>query len=77
MTRNNSNKEVVCCMDCFWSNLHRYGNNPILAQCTQKPNPGNDRFPYQVEVASAKRVCRDHKHHEGEKFIQQRVRHAA
>lgn len=72
------NKETVCCKDCFWANLHRYGNNPVLAQCTKNPNPGNARFPYRVEVASAMRVCPNHKHQDGEKFIQQRVSvHAA
>jgi len=67
------NKEVVCCMDCFWANLHRYGNNPVLAQCTKKPNPGNARFPYKVEVASARWICPHYKHQDGEKFIQQRI----
>jgi len=72
-----ANTEVVNCMDCEWSNLHRYGSNPILAQCTVRPNPGNERFPYRVMVASARWICPDHRHHDGEKFIQQRVRGAA
>ena len=72
-TSDNTNKDVVCCMDCFWANLFRYDNNPILSQCTKKPNPGNERFPYQVEVASTRWVCPLYKHQDGDKFIQQRV----
>jgi hypothetical protein len=71
------NTEVVSCMDCFWANLHRYGSNPILAQCTRKPNPGNPMFPYRVEVASARWICPLYKHQDGEKFIQQRISRAA
>ena len=91
MTKNNSSKtgrgrnaeadrkntQVVCCMDCLWANLHRYGSNPILARCTKKPNDGNEKFPYQVEVAGARRICPNYKHQDGEKFIQQRVSRAA
>lgn len=70
------NTEVACCMDCFWSNLFRYGSNPVLAQCTRKPNPYNEKFPYQVEVARAKWICPLYKHQEGQKFIQIRVKAA-
>lgn len=71
------NTEVVCCLDCFWANLFRYGTNPILAQCTKKPNDGNPRFPYQVEVASARWICPLYVRQDGDKFIQQRVKSAA
>lgn len=71
------NTEVVCCMDCFWAILFRYGNNPVLAQCTKKPNDGNVKFPYQVEVASARWICPLYKHQDGDKFIQQRISRAA
>ena len=71
------NTDVVCCMDCLHSNLHRYGCNPILAQCTVKPNTGNARFPYQVMVAATKWVCPMYKHTDGEKFIQVRVKPSA
>ena len=38
------NKEIVCCLDCYWANLHQYGNNPVLAECRKKPNTGNVKF---------------------------------
>ena len=69
-------KEPVCCTDCFWSNLIRYGkNDPLLAECRQKPNYGNARFPYAVEVARAKRLCGMHTFQdESEKGVQVRVK---
>ena len=70
------NTQVVCCMDCFWANLFRYGSNPILAQCRKKPNPYDKRFPYQVEVASAKWVCPLYMHQEEQKFVQIRIKAA-
>ena len=51
--------KVVCCLNCLHADLHRYGTNPILAACHQKPQPDNERFPYQVEVASFLRKCSD------------------
>ena len=51
------NTEVVCCMDCVWARLIQYGNNPVLADCTKKPNADNEKFPYQREVASARWIC--------------------
>ena len=71
------NTEVVCCMDCFWAILHRYGSNPILSQCTMRPNPGNERFPYQVMVAGARWICPAYKHTDADKFIQVRVKPSA
>lgn len=76
-TKEKVNTEVVSCMDCLHSNLHRYGSNPILAQCTMRPNPGNAHFPYRVEVASTKWVCPMHKHTDAQKFIQIRVKPSA
>lgn len=70
------NTQVVCCMDCLWAYLFRYGTNPVLAQCTKKPNTGDARFPYQVEVASARWICPTYTHQDGEKFIQIRVKAA-
>ena len=70
------NTKVVCCMDCFWANLIQYDNNPVLAECTKKPNTGNARFPYQVEVASARWICPHYTHQDEEKFIQKRVKAA-
>lgn len=48
---------LVSCMNCLHAKLHRYGNNPILAACYCKPQQGNERFPYGVEVASPLRRC--------------------
>lgn len=76
-TKEKVNTEVVSCMDCLHSNLHRYGSNPVLAQCTMRPNPGNAHFPYRVEVAAAKQVCPMYKHADAQKFIQVRVKPSA
>lgn len=75
--RERVNTEVVCCMDCLHSNLHRYGSNPVLAQCTMRPNPGNAHFPYLVMVAATKWVCPMYKHTDAQKFIQIRVKPSA
>lgn len=68
------NTKVVCCMDCLWANLIQYGNNPVLAECHKKPNPDNDKFPYQREVASARWICPTHKHDDRQKSIEKRVK---
>lgn len=65
----------VCCMDCFWANLHRYNDNPVLAECRNKPDYYNERFPYAVDVASRKKECKMHMHQDG-KTIQLRVKAA-
>lgn len=70
------NTEVVCCMDCFWARLIQYGNNPVLADCTKKPNVDNERFPYQREVASAKWICPTWKHDSQVKSIEKREKAA-
>ena len=46
-----------CCKDCRWAELLQYGNDPLLAECRRKPQPGNVRFPYEREVARAIRTC--------------------
>lgn len=72
------NKEIVCCLDCYWANLHQYGKNPVLAECRKKPNTGNVKFPYQVEVAATRWICPIYKfQHRSEKFIQPREKSAA
>lgn len=63
---------IVTCMDCKHSCLIRYGSNPIVADCHKKPQPGNDRFPYQREVAGARRTCCMHHHTDEAKQIEQR-----
>lgn len=81
MTRSNNNpKPCVCdCTDCHWANLVQYEGpkEPLLAECTKKPQPYSPRFPYQVEVARAKKLCPLHKHTDKVKVIQIRpkVRH--
>ncbi len=69
----NSANRIVCCMDCFWANLMQYEHNPVLAECRMRPNTGDSRFPYSVEVAKAQRICKMHQPQDGEKFIQPRV----
>lgn len=66
-------KCLVCCKDCFWANLIQYDNNPVLAECRQKPNYYNEKFPYERDVASSLKYCDMHKHDDAEKFIQKRV----
>ena len=53
----NTARGLCCCKDCKWGDLLQYGNNPLLAECRMKPQPGIERFPYQREVARAKRTC--------------------
>ena len=64
--------KAVCCLNCLHAQLHRYGNNPILAACLCKPQPDNERFPYQVEVASFLRNCSDWKYDPNEKTVELR-----
>lgn len=72
-TENQSRKsQPVCCMDCRHARLIRYGTNPVLAECHEKPNPGNGRFPYQREVARPMRICAMHSHDGQPKQIEQR-----
>ena len=63
----------VCCMDCLYSRLIQYGNNPILADCHKQPQAGNDRFPYQREVARTMRICRMYKYTDEVKEIEKRT----
>lgn len=70
------NTKPVCCLNCLHSLLHRYGHNPILAGCKCKPQLGNMRFPYEVQVASFMRVCPDWKESKEEKVVEQRFKAA-
>lgn len=70
----NTKYKLVCCLNCLHANLHRYGNNPTLAACQCKPQPDNERFPYQVEVASHLRKCSDWKMDPQRKTVEQRNR---
>ena len=60
-TSTQATPKVVCCLNCQHANLHRYGNDPILAACKCKPQPDNERFPYDVQVACHLRRCSDWK----------------
>ena len=63
---------LVTCEHCQHALLHRYGNNPLLAQCTKKPQPYNNRFPYAVEIARAERICSMYTYTGEKRFVQQR-----
>lgn len=67
-----SAKKQVNCLDCELARLHRYGSNPILAACEARPQEGNIRFPFEVEVASFLRLCKEHVHTDEVKEIEQR-----
>lgn len=73
-------KPCICdCTDCLWANLVQYEGpqEPLLAECTKKPQLYNTRFPYQVEVARAKLLCPLYRHTDEVKTVQIRakVRH--
>ena len=70
------NTAVCDCTDCLWANLVQYDApcDPLLAECTKKPQPNSDRFPYAIEIARAKKVCPMHKHTDEKKEIQVRVK---
>lgn len=52
-----SKDNIRRCRDCKHAHLIQYGNNPVLAECTLKPQHGNERFPYAIDVASSPRYC--------------------
>lgn len=52
-----TNKKLVCCLNCLHAHLHRYDSNPVLAECHQKPQTFNERFPFRIEVARPMRYC--------------------
>ena len=58
------------CRYCLYASLIRYGNNPIIAECHKKPQPGNDKFPYERMVASSQ-VCNEWKQDASDKVIKQ------
>lgn len=72
VTEERKNTKVVCCMDCLWANLIQYGNDPIIAECYKSPDPDNEKFPYERQVASAKWVCPTWKHDDKVKSIEKR-----
>lgn len=64
--------KFVCCLNCLHAELHRYGNNPILAACQAQPQPDNERFPFAVEVARHLRKCSSWKLDTNKKTVEQR-----
>jgi len=66
-------KKLVCCRNCMHASLIQYGDNPVLAQCLKKPDPYNEKFPYDVDVAGSPRLCAMHQEAIGEKWIQKRI----
>ena len=71
-TKDKPNTKPVCCLNCLHAALHRYGSNPILSACHAQPQPGNDRFPFKVEVARFIRICPTWKEDKNQKDVEQR-----
>lgn len=67
-------KVPVRCNTCLHAHLHRYDSNPILAACHAKPQPDNERFPFEIEVASILRLCNEYDLDLNEKVVQQHTR---
>lgn len=74
-TTSTSSKGPVLCKNCKWAHLIQYDQNPILAECTKNPQPGNTRFPYKVEVACVERYCNIYKLDPEPKEIEHRTHH--
>lgn len=70
-------QQLPCCGKCLHSNLIQYDNNPILAQCHKKPDPWNERFPYDTDVAFSPKNCSMYKYTDKEKPVEhlKSVRH--
>lgn len=73
--QNHGAKTLVRCLNCLHADLHRYDNDPILAACHQKPQPDNERFPFEIEVANILRLCAGWKFDASEKTVEQRTKH--
>ena len=57
------------CRTCLYASLIRYSNNPRIAECHDRPQPGNDLFPYERMVGS--QSCAKWKQDPKEKEIRQ------
>lgn len=69
-------KGPVRCIDCINAKLIQYDKNPILAECSKKPQPGNVRFPYEISIASSVRMCQMHRHQDvSDKTVEHRTHH--
>lgn len=69
--------ELVSCMTCEHSSLHRYDSNPILAACHKKPKENNDRFPFEIEIANVLRHCKPYAKSSKPKEVEQRYKQTA
>ncbi len=58
------NRSICDCTDCYWAHLVQYDapRDPLLAECTRKPQSYNVHFPYEVQVARTKKVCPMYRH---------------
>ena len=63
---------LVCCMNCRHALLLQYGENPVIAECLQKPNPYG-RVPYEREVARVMRHCEMWAEEKAGKWIEKRL----
>ena len=68
---------IVYCNNCLRARLMRYSHNPVIAECQEKPQPGNERFPFEREVANAPRRCSMWKQDPNPKEVEQRISGAA
>jgi len=75
-TTKTAGNRLVCCLNCLHAKLHRYDNNPVLSACEAQPQPGDERFPFRVEVASTMRHCACWKLDPNPKDIEQRSKTA-
>ena len=66
--------KMVCCKNCLHACLIQYDRNPILADCTKRPT-GDDKFPYDRDVASSMKNCSMWKLDPNEKQIEHRTHH--
>lgn len=76
-TKSTATYKIVCCLNCLHAKLHRYDKDPILSACMRKPQPDNEKFPYDVQVACHLRRCSDWKLDPNRKEIEQRSKKTA
>ena len=76
-TTTQKRKTICDCTDYLWANLVQYDapGDPLLAECTKKPQTFSARFPYEVEVAKAKKLCPMYKHTDAVKTPEIRAKH--
>lgn len=61
MKRTKTNKPIVKCMTCAYAELHRWGNDPVIADC---------HIFHEREVANQDRVCQRYLEEENKRIIQ-------